>query len=380
MTASATAHLAAFPRPPQDNGWGVHWTPALFAQEPDVVDYFSAETQALGIKWVKLMNGDSDTLDQAYLVHSLVARGIMPVLRVYKPFNDPYEHLDALVRASVPLGVHYFELYNEPNTNGSAGGWRDGEPISVPRMLDLWIPAADDIAGAGGFPGLPSLAPGGDYDDLAFLRAFLDGVAARGRQDLLQRAWLPLHNYFLNHPVDYPNDDVNLYGMPLSSAEIAQRRLTADQAAAINHARAIAHLPRAAGGYYVADTIDSDSNGFRKFEAYAHIFSARFGYPIPIISTEGGAVAGADDDPRYPPVRDSDVSMATLYAYRYMIESAPDYYFAFMPWLLANAAGGNSDSRFEAAAWYKDRQGLTLPVVSALKRNSLIGQVRRHAP
>jgi hypothetical protein len=378
--STTLARLAAFPRPPRDNGWGVHWPPTLFAQPTEMVDYFAGEAQSLGIKWVKILNGDSDTLEHSYLVRSLVARGMLPVLRVYKPLNDPYEHLDALVRTSVPQGVYYYELYNEPNTNGSAGGWRDGERISVSRTLDLWIPAAETIVRAGGYPGLPSLAPGGDYDDLDFLRAFLDGLAARGRQDLLQHAWLPLHNYFLNHPLDYPSDDVNLHDTPLSGAEIAQHRLTPDQINSINHARSNARRPRSQGGFHVADTIDGDSNGFRKFEAYEHIFSARFGYAIPIISTEGGAVAGAAEDPRYPTTSDDDVSAETVSAYRFMLERAPAYYFAFMPWLLANSAGGNGDIRFEAAAWYKDRRGTVLPVISALKLNPLVGQVRVNTP
>ncbi|MEP7200952.1 MAG: hypothetical protein ABI874_14100, partial [Chloroflexota bacterium] len=353
--------LSSFPRPPQDNGWGVHWAPTLFAQPPEVVDYFVGEAQTMGIKWVKFLNGDSDKLDHAHLVRTLVAHGMMPVMRVYQPFNEPYEHLAALTRAALPLGVRYIELYNEPNVAGRAGGWRDGEAISATRIAELWVPAADAVTQAGGYPGLPSLAPGGDYDDLQFLRDFLDELKARGRADLLQRAWLPLHNYFLNHPLAYPNDDVNLHNTPLAADEIARRRLSAEQIAAINTARLNARLPRAQGGYFVSDSIHGDSNGFRKFEAYEHIVVERVGFEIPIISTEGGAIAGAHEDPRYPPMTDDDVTTTTLAAYRTMIESAPAYYFAFTPWLLANAAGGHSDPRFEAHAWYKDRLGTTLP-------------------
>jgi hypothetical protein len=357
----------------------VHWAPTLFAQPKEVVDYFVAETQSMGIKWVKFLNGDSPKLDHEYLVRSLVARGIMPIMRVYKPFNEPYEHLSELTRTAVSLGVGYIELYNEPNIAGKAGGWRDDERINVSRLVELWLPAAEAIAQAGGYPGLPSLAPGGDYDDLKFLREFLDQIKARGKTDLLRRAWLPLHNYFLNHPVDYPEDDVNLRSTLLSADEIAQRKLTAAQVNAINRARQQSRLPRAQGGYYVADTIHADSNGFRKFEAYERIFTERFGYEIPIISTEGGAIAGNQDDPRYPPVTNDDVTAMTLYAYRYMLEQAPPYYLAFTPWLIANQAGGHPDPRFEAHAWYKDRKGTTLPVVAALApaRNPLIGQTRR---
>src|SRR5207248_258750 len=176
--------------------------------------------------------------------------------------------------------------------------------------------------------------------------------------------------------VDYPDDEVNLKNVPLSTSEIERRGLTPQQAAAIDHARQIAHLARTPGGHTVLDKPSDDSNGFRKFEAYERIFVSRFGYEIPIISTEGGAIGGAHEDPRYPTLSDADVSAETLFAYQYMLERAPAYYFAFTPWVLANFAGGHGDPRFEAAAWYKAINGPTLPVVAVLKRNPLIGQVR----
>jgi hypothetical protein len=368
--------LSLYPRPPDDNGRGIHWAPTIQAQSRETVDYFVDELKAMNIKWVKIMQGDTANLEHGYLIGRLANAGIEPVLRVYKPYNDPYEHLAELATTAVISGVHYVELYNEPNVKGTAGGWREGESISVERMLDLWIPAAVEVRRAGGHPGLPPLAGGGDYDDLRFLADFLDGLKARGRDDLLIGAWIPLHNYSLNHPLDYPGDPVNLYSVPLTAAEIARRGLTPEEVQAIVHARAISRLPRSQGGYYVGDTIYQDSNAFRKFEAYARIVFDRFGYYIPIISTEGGAVAGAHEDPRYPAVTDEDVTDLTLAAYRAMLANVPGYYFAFTPWLLANKAGEHGDPAWESAAWYKDRQGNTLPVVKALKKDPTRRQVR----
>ena len=379
-TANLPSRLSQFPRPPNDNGWGVHWAATTLAEPKNVVDYFVAESTAMGIKWVKFLNADSPKLEHEYLVRTLVANGMMPVMRIYTPFNEPFQHLRELVRAARQAGVYYFELYNEPNVSGKAGGWHDGEAINITRLVDLWITAGETIVQAGGYPGLPSLAPGGDYDDNEFLRAFLAELKTRGRADLVARAWLPLHNYFLNHPVDYPDDDVNLKSVPLEASEIERRRLTPTQVAAINHARLVSHLARTPGGHTVMDKPSDDSNGFRKFEMYERIFMSRFGHEVPIISTEGGAIGGAREDPRYPSLDDGDVSAETLYAYQYMLQQAPAYYFAFTPWILANFAGGHGDPRFEAAAWYKAINGPTLPVVAALKRNPLIGQVRVHQP
>ncbi len=380
-TAAAYANLAHFPRPQYDNGLGVHWSTGLFGQPPAIVDRYIAGLQSLGIRWVKIMQGDTPEIAHPYLIRQLVAADIMPIVRVYQEYNDPPQHLTELVRSGRPLGVVYYELFNEPNIAGKPGGWREGEPISVDRLADLWIPAADTVVREGGIPSLPALTPGGDYDDVTFLDAFLATIMRRGRQDLLLKSWLPLHNYFLNHPPDYPRDDVNLLSTPLSSAEANQRGLTPVEAQAINRARQISRLPRSQGGFYRGDTIYEDSNAFRKFEAYHKVVMERVGVAMPIISTEGGVIAGTQEDPRYPPVSDEDVARWTVAAYNYMLDQAPPYYFAFTPWLLVNQAAGGGTGLWEAAAWYK-MDGSTLPVIRALKEN-IAGRssaLRRYTP
>jgi hypothetical protein len=369
--------LSLYPRPANDNGRGIHWAPTNQPQSRAVVDYFLNEIRQMNIKWVKLLQDDSPDLTHTYLIEQLVANGIEPVLRVYKPFNEPYEHLKTLVPAAASKGVHYFQLYTEPNLAGPDGGWGEDEPIRVERIIDLWIRAAREVHEGGGHPALPALAPGGDIDDMVFLDRFLVGLRARGQADLLRGAWIPVHNYFLNHPLNYPSDPVNVYDVPLTAQEILDRGLSPEQATAINRARRIAKWPRSWGGFWVGNTVMEDSNGFRKFEAYAALFYQHFGYYLPIIGVEGGAVVGAAEDPRYPPVREEDVTALTLAAYHAMLDSAPPYFFAHTSWLLANLAGGHADERFEQAAWYKDTQGNTLPVVQSLKEDPRRFEVRK---
>lgn len=368
--------IEAYPRPADDNGRGVHWIPTNQPMPVEIVDYFVGELSTMNMKWVKILQSDVPGLTHRYLLEQLRSRDIEPILRIYHPFNTPYTHLSELVPEAVDAGVHYFELFSEPNVAGAEGGWRPGEDISVERIAELWIPAARQVYAAGGHPSLPPLAPGGTIDDVKFLEHFLDAVEIAGEAHLFHGAWIPVHNYFLNHPLDYPEDPVNRFSIPLTEEEIAARDLTPEQVQAINEARRIARLPRSRGGYWVGDTIDEDSNGFRKWEAYANLFYRYFGYNLPVIGTEGGAVAGAQEDPRYPPVRDQDVVTLTLQAYHIVLDEAPDYFFAHVAWLLANRAGGHDDPRFEHAAWYKDREGTVLPVVQALKRDPRRYEVR----
>lgn len=376
----APVPLSSYPRPPNDNGRGVHWPPTTQPIPPEVVDYFVPELRAMNIKWVKLLQDDLPEVTHRYLIEQLVANNIEPVLRVYKPFNEPYRYLPELAAQATGMGVHYFELYNEPNLSGPAGGWREGEAIDLERIVELWILAARDVHAAGGHPGLPPLAGGGTIDDMLFLRGFLDGLRARGQTGLLAGAWLPVHNYFLNHPLNYPADPVNVSGVPLTGQEIAARSLTPAQVQAINQARRNARLPREQGGFWMGNTIDEDSNAFLKFQAYANIFYDRFGYYLPVISTEGGAITGAAEDPRYPPVTEEDLTARTLAAYHAILDDAPPYFFAQTAWLLANQAGGHTDARFEHAAWYKDRAGTVLPVVAALKADPRKNEARQPEP
>jgi hypothetical protein len=378
QSAPASPAFSRFPRPANDNGWGIHWTPTLFAQPTDVVDHWVDEAAGMGIRWVKLMQQDQAKVEHEDLIRALVNQGMMPILRVYRPYNTPYEHLGELVAAAKKLGVCYFELYNEPNVAGFPGGWHDGEAISPERMADLWLPAARTVIAAGGLPSVPAPAPGGDYDDVAFLRAFLRRVVAQGGQDVLPSSWLALHNYFLNHPLDYPQDPVNVNSVPLTADEISRRGLSADQVQSINDARANSHQPRSQGGYWVGNTIDADSNGFRKFEVYESVAKAETGLDMPVLSTEGGAMPGSQEDPRYPAVTDQDVADMTAAAYRYITEQAPAYYFTFTPWIIANQAAGGRDGQWENAAWFQGYNGTPKPVVDAVRTLAKTGATRQN--
>lgn len=155
-----TVTLADYPRPPDDNGRGLHGSPANQPLSQATTDYFVAELQAMNIKWFKILQDDLPYVSDSYLVEQLVANDIEPIMRIYKPFNERYEHLTDLMAEAVPLGVHYFELYNEPNVADLAGGWQAGERVSVGRMADLWILAAREVHAAGAYPSLPPLAGG----------------------------------------------------------------------------------------------------------------------------------------------------------------------------------------------------------------------------
>lgn len=229
-TLSGPLPLNAFPRPPADNGRGMHWIPTV-RSSPAVVDRFVRELVDMNIKWVVFLNDGANIGDNDYLVRQLVAHGIEPVMRVYTNGLEPISgDLGAMVRHYTGLGVHYFQLYNEPNVAAENGG----AAPDVNRYLDLWLPAAKIVVANGGLPGFGALSPGGDVDDRAFLRDALLTIRARGETAVLDRAWLSSHNYAGERPL-------------------------------------------------------SDPDGFLRFRQYDAIIRSILGRSMPIIGTEGGS-------------------------------------------------------------------------------------------
>ena len=151
------------------------------------------------IRWLVFLNNGTDIGGNDYLVKRLVGVGIAPVMRLYVYGVVPYDgNLGGAVRHYRSLGVHYFQLYNEPNLFAEAAG-------RVPNpdwYVTHWAAAAEVIVFHGGLPGLGALSPGGELDDLAYLRGALQSLKRRNQEHLLNQGWLSIHNYAQYQPVD----------------------------------------------------------------------------------------------------------------------------------------------------------------------------------
>src|SRR5207244_2934658 len=143
------------------------------------------------VKWVTFLNDGANIGQNDYLVSKLVGAGIEPVMRLYSSTLEPIKgDIESMVRHYVGKGVHYFQPLNEPNLNSE----QPDSAASVDRYVDTWIPAAQAIIRGGGLPGFGSLAPGGDKDDIAFLKEAVAGLRTRGQLGMLDKGWLSMHN------------------------------------------------------------------------------------------------------------------------------------------------------------------------------------------
>ncbi len=119
-------------------------------------------------------------------------------------------------------GVTYFESNNEPDLPAE---WRNNH--RPPNWLDIvvnnFIRDADGVLPRGGLLALPAMGPGSLDNPISL-------VVQKGRRDLFERGcWVAIHNYTLNHPLDYPYDDVNQTGRPLTQEEFDDVRPLAVQ-------------------------------------------------------------------------------------------------------------------------------------------------------
>ncbi|RME81636.1 MAG: carboxypeptidase regulatory-like domain-containing protein [Caldilineae bacterium] len=380
--------LSDFPRPPHDNGRGVHWSASLYHPSGEDLRFWIQELQAMQIKWVKILDdGGGSSLD---LARALLDHGIMPVVRIYRERPNP-GHLGGreteAVERLIQAGVHYFETNNEPDlpaewqNNHRPANWLD-------IVVDNFIIDADIILDAGGLPAVPAMGPGSKDNIIA-------RVAERGRVDIFESgAWLAIHNYTLNHPLDYPYDPVNQQGQPLTQEEYERlaawqySHLTPEEAEAkgvsrddyfkfqrwawdgrsleeINQLRAEAQNP--------GHTIFDDANCFRAWEFWGQLVFDTLGFYIPVISTEGGPVVGWGDDRRYAKVNPTTQAAWQLEIVRFLQDEAPEWYFTCCTWLLASKPLGDFSPTWDQMSWYTHAWDLQfglngeLPIVQLLK-------------
>ena len=372
--------LEHFPRPPGDNGRGVHWTHSQYFWGKHDWGFWKEQLQAMNIKWVKMLD-DGDGSAEG-LVKRLVDIKIMPVIRFYKEEPNP-GHITSresdTAKRYADMGAVYFETNNEPDL---ALEWK--ERRRPENWLDIvvnnFIIEADMIREAGGYLLFPAFGPGGRGNPFQL-------IVDKGRRDILDgNCCLAIHNYCLGRPLDYPNDSINTQGQALTEDEWEEQGgMWAWEMSyeAVNAHRKQLVNPNA--------SIMEDSTCFRAFEYFDALVNEAVGHSIPMFTTEGGYSVGQragttfGDDPRYPKPTPERAAELTDDMFRFIEEEGPDYYFSCMPWLIAVSRMGIWGDAFEnQGPWFThhfDKQfGLKgeLPIVSRLKARP--GKVRQVGP
>ena len=360
--------LRDYPRPKGDTGIGVHWSAGYPAAVGigQIRDFWLPEIQAMGVKWVKLAQYDGGLEMSEFLLKN----DIMPIVRLYCLQPNPGVLDKKVLRAVkdyVAAGVRYFEFNNEPDM---AIEWQGNfvPPDAVKIVARNAICDMEAILAAGGYPAIPALTVGSKWD-------LVGEICRQGRHDLFaEPVWQAIHNYSINHPLDYPHDAGNQSGAPYTQSfydRLATERWEGNawNGWSLKRVNAERHAHANPGA-----TAFDDPSCWRAYERYDKLIRDQIGRALPILATENGYVVDERPDPRYPNTTPQLHAAQTLEACRIMMGTskrfghAPDYYFCTAFWLLGNYSLGSWSSNWESQAWYSSRwPGGHLPVVEALK-------------
>lgn len=372
-----------FPRPSADTGIGFHWC-AGRSQLPiqHVRAFWILELRALGAAWVKI----NDHRDSLPLVETFLAAGIQPIVRIYRPAPNPgalgaeeLAAVDGLVRA----GVRYLEISHRPDLPAQ---WRNGVLPPDAQTLVARHLAQDlaEVLSRGGLPALPAVDPASGWD-------LISELIRQGKREILQGpVWQAVHTPGHNRPPDYPADLLTSEGAPLSQSyylALAEEAWEGNawQERPLSDVNRLRRRTFASEQMAEADGKPRPASGGLFNQAALHARHVELlGRAIPILSTSGGYVVGAAEDPRYPALTPSLHLAYTLEACRMLMGTsaryapAPDYFFCSAFWLLANQALDSSRPARENDAWYSpEHPDGSLPIVPVLKAEA---KRLRHTP
>ena len=318
ISADNQRRLQTFPRPPKDNGIGLHL-------HLDLRDQFIQESiqhlEEVRATWTMIYAQDELQTERA--ARACFAAGIMPVVRIGTKIDesvDPVPYVKGLRRAWQSAGWGgsveplYVQLMNEPEDERE---WKGGQvpPNWAQQFGTLWAEQAPKIVGEGGFVGIQVLLRDG------FDRA-VDAVAAKGKTAIWEKAFFAHHNYGQNHPPAYPYDPIKQQAEP-------------------------------------GKTILQDHNSVLKFLAHAAWMQERIGFVLPVIGGEGGWLPGSEEDHHYPKVEAPLHAQYHKEMYEWLRsgvlsngEPLPDYLFSITSWIVGSWT-------FQGQNWWGNALSLT---------------------
>ncbi len=336
-----------YPKPSNGSKRGVHWTASCYPASGDYrwhLDWM----QRCGIGWVKYVadgNASPGHADSGLQFGvECLNRGMIPIHRFYQDADHRWSDANEnAVIACVRAGIKYIEPMNEPDlkdewsTKVLPQNW-------LKSAFGNWIDQAKHIIALGGIPLSPALASGAFHDRGQGSGTVRENPFLWVKQAGITDFVCAIHNYTGNHPIDYPYDEVNQTGKPLTQAEYDRYGAEAwdnRSLASINAQRARDKNPGA--------TIYDDDSCFLAVLLFRELLDEAGFQHVPIMTTEGGPVHTDLWDGRYPRVVPKLFIEMLEQELRWMAER--DWYYCLCPWLWANGAAGGTGG-WADCQWY----------------------------
>jgi hypothetical protein len=302
-----------FPRPPRDNGIGMHLG---FDLSASMLERYVPTLQQLHATWCLVPHRTAEELGRA--AYAVATRGIMPISRWLCTIDENLIDLAQFTRLLRSMNLPaYIQIFNEPSNPNE---WRDGLP--KPRAFTArWCEHAARVVAEDGFPGLQVL-------HVEELEAVLRELKLLNAQSVMERMWFCPHPYGANHPPAYPYDELNQRDHP-------------------------------------GATLNDDPDTVLQFLEFAPVFEQELGFVPPFLAGECGWQFGNAFDSRYPKVDDArhaqyHAALFDMLRTNKLPNGAPlpEFAYAFCPWILYGP---------EADAWYSSTTGVRQQTIEAVK-------------
>lgn len=255
---------------------------------------WAAELKKLGAHWILLQAPLQRAIPESFLT-PLIHAGIQPVLQFSIPTDDlkSVEGYRILFNHYARQGVRYAIFFDRPNMqqNWVTSVWAQEDLVE--RFLDQFLPLAEMALYEGLVPVFPALEPGGDYWDLAFLRAALKSIQRRGGHRILDVMALAVYARAGNRPLDWGSGGLDRWpGLrPYQNQPGMQ-----------------------------------DHCGFRTFDWYLDICSQELGRGLPLILLQSGSRLEDQQDPQFPVVDRQTWSDRNISIIRWLHQSSDGGY------------------------------------------------------
>lgn len=350
ITEDRPLRLEEWPRPPDDNGMGIHAGPDF---SDDALAHDLARIQEMGLKWVSLAPVNLGELEKALRLYW--SRGILPVVRPRVKIDEEHDFgrdLGLQLAAGAPP---YLQIYRAPSEPEE---WSSGVP-NLEIFIDRWLTQAVKVLKAGGLPGL-------QVQSTEELRRVIAASKARGLTRLWGRSWFSDPAFGSNRPPHYPYDEVNQKGVPVSDPQWEYAGTVEE----VNRWRSEDKRP--------GQAIEQDYHAALGLLAFAKVFQEQLGFVPPILCVEGGWQLGILEDRRYPRTNIEHHRWWHAEVYEWFRrgtlsngQPTPPFLFAFCPWVLSGAG---------PAAWYSSDRGTRQETVELVKSMRGFGRQAPKSP
>jgi len=302
--------------------YGLYYSPEAGPYRQADLEAYLPILQSIGAGWLVLRSTANRAVPEDFIT-GLLEADIQPFIHLAPALDVPLEEVQPLLRAYARWGVRHVALFDRPNRRAVWGrAW--ASPDLPARFLDAFQPLAEAALAEGLTPFFPPLEPGGDYWDLAFLRAALEGLQRRA-PDVAERLALSALAWSEGKPLDWGAGGPEIW-------------------------------PQAQPYYTPAES--QDHRGFRIFDWYAAEARAALGRVPDLFLVGMGSRYGREPE-------DEVTAKNQAIATRFWENALPEHVAGGAFWVLTAPA----DHPEAAAAWMSPT-GKPRPIIAALRPES----------